>query len=184
MNPSTLLPSAWEHVALASLQGALLIVVVALVQRLLKSRLGPAWSFSLWFLVLLRLSSPSLPVSTWSWQRLADVLSAKASLVVPSAAIPGFPSDSSSLDRGSALSADSPVVASPSAWVNNSISPFGPNGSSTSEPYGAASEEQRPMASWGFIWAVGALVLLARQWLGAWVFGEDCAGGPNSRTES
>ncbi len=170
MNASPFIASAWEHVALASLHGAVLIVVVVLVQRSLKNRLGPAWSFSLWFLVLLRLSSPSLPVSTWSWQRLAEVFSRQPSPAVPSASIPEFPSVSGGVNLKPVLSAVSPVAAPPLIGVNSSPRPFGPTDSWTSGPDGAADHEHLPTAWWGILWGVGALVLLARQGLAAWVF--------------
>ncbi|MBX3746920.1 MAG: carboxypeptidase regulatory-like domain-containing protein [Verrucomicrobiae bacterium] len=68
------LPEWWMAVFGAvvrvSIEGAALILVVVALQRVLRNRLGPGWTFALWFVVLLRLSLPTLPASSLSWQRL------------------------------------------------------------------------------------------------------------------
>ena len=68
MNPPDWLGALFASVLRTSLHGALLILIVWGVQRIVRRRLGPAWTFALWGLVLVRLSLPSLPESRWSWQ--------------------------------------------------------------------------------------------------------------------
>ncbi|MGE4180397.1 MAG: M56 family metallopeptidase [Limisphaerales bacterium] len=68
MNAPDWLGALCAAVLRTSLHGALLILIVWGIQRVLRQRLGPAWTFALWGLVLVRLSLPSLPESRWSWQ--------------------------------------------------------------------------------------------------------------------
>ena len=170
MNIWNLLDTAGAFAVRTSLQGAALIVAVLLIRHLLRRRLGPGWSFALWFLVLLRLSTPTLPSSPWSWQQLGDFL--------PSASrVMSRPSIESKEARflETAFPSDVPTVT---------------NTPPALPPYAASEEpgEYRPVTSptkptpdaddgvwtygrvWGLIWAAVSLLLLVRQVLGTWTF--------------
>ena len=55
-------PAVWR----ASLQGAVLALVVVLLLRCMGERLTPRWRFLLWGVVLTRLLFVATPVSPWS----------------------------------------------------------------------------------------------------------------------
>jgi len=61
-----LLHHFFEWILRSSWQGAILIVVVLLAQKLLRRQLNAQWRFNLWLLVLLRLMLPISPESSWS----------------------------------------------------------------------------------------------------------------------
>jgi beta-lactamase regulating signal transducer with metallopeptidase domain len=50
----------------ATLKGSVLIVLIALVQRLIARRVDAKWRHALWLIVLLRLALPAAPSSDWS----------------------------------------------------------------------------------------------------------------------
>ncbi|MCW5557347.1 MAG: hypothetical protein KIT22_05895, partial [Verrucomicrobiae bacterium] len=170
MTVSGSLEIAWRHVATASLQGSALIVAVVIAQRVLKRRMGPAWSFALWFLVLARLSLPVLPTSSWSWERASDALLARASAfagksepaseaTIPAVVIPG---------EAGAVSAN--TFPPPSAPVAASIGAMEILGSTYGVPE-AGPAPWRPAAAWlGWLWMLGVLGLLAWQALSTWHF--------------
>ena len=183
MNIWNLLDTAGAFALRTSLQGAALIVAVLLIRHLLRRLLGPGWSFALWFLVLLRLSTPTLPSSPWSWQQLGDFL--------PSASrVMSRPSIESKEARflGTAFPADVPTVT---------------NALSALPPYAASKEagEYRPATpptkptpaaeggtwtydrTWGLIWGTVSLLLLARQVLGNWTFRRHLRRQPQLRDE-
>src|SRR5688572_21745701 len=66
MNVGATLQGSFEVMLEASFSAAILAVIVALVQLLLRGRLSPAWRFALWTPVLLRLFVPVLPESAFS----------------------------------------------------------------------------------------------------------------------
>src|SRR5688572_20822408 len=133
----------------ATLLGSMLIVLVAVVQRVAGKRLGPSWRFALWGIVLVRLLVPIAPESRWSvfhagqWfaeEKAAPVVrmqGAPANLVLPATAGEpvevGFP-------------AEAPVFASETEVPR----PF---------PW-----KKMGMAVWG----LGVVWLLGRLLLGTW----------------
>jgi len=164
MNPSVALHAAWESVAIASLQGSALILVVWTVQRLLKCRLGPAWSFALWFLVLLRLSLPVLPTSSLSWEH---VISGWRHLA------PSLPAESR-LARETALAAGTPPMTTDGQTA--ALQPQSPVASSAAPMALSAIPIERPLGDsagffWlGRLWMLGVLGLLVWQTLASWHF--------------
>ncbi len=73
----------------ATLKGAVVIVLVAIVQRLIGSRLGARWRYALWLVVILRLAIPVAPSSSWSIFNLFPANDAvPLSMVVPAARVP------------------------------------------------------------------------------------------------
>ena len=170
MNIWNLLTIAGEFATRTSLYGAALIVAVLVIQRLLRRRLGPGWSFGLWFLVLLRLSSPILPASPWSWQQLADFLPSSSNIMTrPASGPPGANFSAKALPAAdpivtNTLAALPPYAASKEPGADKPVAlPANP---SPITDEGAWT----PDKVWGLTWALVSLVLLARQGLGTWVF--------------
>ena len=144
----------WTSIAIASMEASALILIVLVIQRLLRRPLGPTWSFALWFVVLLRLSLPTLPVSSWTWPGPIESLRTRL-WAIPAAltAVPAVPVDSPS-------QAGDPL---PSSELRTG--PF--------QPYGFAPEVRRiatPAAPWAvlaaWVWLLGVVALTARYWLG------------------
>ena len=153
-----------------SLQGAALIVVILSIRLLLRRRLGPGWSFALWFLVLLRLSTPTLPTSPWSWQQLADFLPSSSRIVSRSAPViaetsfsgNAFPVDVPTVTN--TLPALPPYAASKEPGADRPVNP--PTKPTLSVDGGTWTFGR----AWGLIWVTISLLLLARQVLGTWTF--------------
>lgn len=69
-----------------SIEGAILVLLVLLVQRIFRQHLSPSWRFSLWLLVAVRLLLPAVPQSTASIFNLVAIdlpQPAKTILVAP-----------------------------------------------------------------------------------------------------
>lgn len=98
-----------------SLEGALIILVVVALQRLMRRRLGPSWAFALWFVVLLRLSLPALPPSSLSWQRWLKVWPGASQMNLAASWAPAAASAPASLD--SPASQGAPPIATPHSRV-------------------------------------------------------------------
>ena len=61
---------AWHWMLKSSGQAAVLVVLIAAVQWLLRNRLAPKWRYALWWLVVVRLLVPVSPeslVSIFNW---------------------------------------------------------------------------------------------------------------------
>lgn len=170
MNIPALLETAWGHVTLATLHGGALIVLIAILQKSLRRRLGSPWTFALWFLVLVRLSFPILPPSSWSWQRAGDALVAHASHWVPETH-PVSPAATSlaPLESGRPLTvaaSETPLPARiPGRLVNR-----------VPAPPTTMAVQSKPEARWtaqawlGGLWFLGALGLLVYQGAGVVTF--------------
>ena len=165
-----LLDTAGGFAVRTSLQGAALIAAVLLIRYLLRRRLGPGWSFALWFLVLLRLSAPILPSSPWSWQQLGDFLPSSSMVMSRPASEPKeasflggtFPADVPTVTN--ALSALPPYATSNEPGAYRPVTP--PTKPTPAADGGAWTYDR----AWGSIWATVSLLLLARQIFGSWTF--------------
>src|SRR5947209_2929609 len=75
---STALETGLGMLAHASVQGAVLALLVLGVSWTLGRRLEARWHFGLWLLVLVRLALPAVPPASWSLFQLAPPSWAKA----------------------------------------------------------------------------------------------------------
>lgn len=179
MNILSGLSSLWYQIAIASLQGAVLIGVIALLQRGLRQRLGAIWTFALWFVVLVRLSLPTLPESFWSWQNLSDAAVARFQTTAAAAAVVSpivaqertpatGPAVTGSLPAEIATSTG-PFFKMPHA-TNGSTAPalspaLSPASTLPSVPSVDGSVPWLPL-----IWFAGAVTFWGHQWIGALLF--------------
>lgn len=154
MIPHPTLVELCTHIAVASLEASALILIVLLIQRLRRRPLGSTWSFALWFVVLLRLSLPTLPVSSWTWPRPMESLKTEL-WSLPAAIAPA-----STNPAGSPGPAADPIQlqgAIPAPVLEHG---FGPSGNRevtiTSRWVGVAT----------WVWLMGVLTLTARHFLG------------------
>lgn len=146
----------WTGLAVASLEASALILLVLVIQRLLRRPLGPTWSFALWFVVLLRLSLPTLPVSSWTWPRPIESLRTQLwALPATLAPVPAVPVES--------VAVREPLPSTQPA--SDPVAPFtfGPTTRPESSPDSSLSTWAK-LAAW--LWLLGLLALAVRHWLG------------------
>jgi len=158
MTLKTSLVELWTSVLIASLEGAALIIVVLLIQRLLKRPLGPTWSFALWFVVLLRLSLPTLPMSLWNWPRPIEALRAQL-WAIPSSIAPAL-----------SVETETPSLVPPSLSPSEQtphLTPLQGFGHAGTKNAGRPSNWASTAAC---IWVVGIIILVGRHWLGVSIY--------------
>ena len=156
MTPPPLFVDLWTGLAVASLEASALIVIVLLIQRLLRPALGSAWSFALWFLVLLRLSLPTLPVSSWTLPRPIESLRTQLwALPATLSPVPAVPAESTTTRESL------PATEATSGPVSPYT--FGPTTHPEDSPESATST-WAGRAAW--LWLLGVIALGSRHWLG------------------
>ncbi len=120
----------------ASWQASILALLVVLLQKTLRSRLNPRWSYALWMVVLLRLALPNVPESPVSL--FGHTQADGAAEIQPVLVDPSF--DVSPLNT---LAAADPIAELPA------------------NPMVPARSEPSLTAILAIVWAAGALILLA-----------------------
>ncbi len=170
MNLSAKLSAVWSDVAVASLQGAVLIGVVVALQALLKRRLGATWTFALWFVVLVRLSLPSLPVSPWSWQSVTAGLSERMSRPPAATAESGRPATTTRGKSESKSVRPEPAAAPASVTPEPGTGSFDGTPSPSPFQYPALRPEGPGVAWLGIGWFIVALVLVFQQTASLYLF--------------
>ena len=114
MSESTLL-TLLGFVVGTTLKGSVVILLVALLQRLVGQQIGPRWRHALWLVVLLRLALPGGPASRWS---IFNLFPLGESSRVPAAAVRAFtqPEGSNAVLRTKALAGFLPEHAWAPSW--------------------------------------------------------------------
>ena len=163
MNLTAKLSAVWPDVAVASLQGTVLIGVVVALQGLLKRRLGANWTFALWFVVLVRLSLPSLPVSPWSWQSVAAAISERMSSPSAATAESGRPATTTLGIQDSKAVHPEPAAVPAPVPLEPATSAFDATPSQSPLQYPALRPEGTGIAWLGIVWFIVALGLVFQQ---------------------
>ena len=158
----------------ASWQASILVLLVLLAQGLTGQRLGPAWRFALWLLVVARLLLPVTPSSGWSLFNLTDRLA--PSFV--SSPDPIAPSDSAARPEvpvnGRKSIGEGPWIEPVSGWshagvIDEALIPRdwpGPPAQTLPETAGRQSSIGWPAVIF-WIWLSGVVLLGARLAWGA-----------------
>ncbi len=158
MNFNDRLVELSNGVLIASLEGAVLIAIVFLIQRLLRRPLGPSWSFALWLVVLMRLSLPSLPVGWGDWPRPLEGLRSQMR-AIPKGVAPASP-------------VVQPVQVLPAPIPGNSeavvagVPNLGPGPSADTNV--ARAPVWAIVTSW--LWIIGTVAGLVRHGLRLWLY--------------
>ena len=141
----------WFGLLVASLESTVLILAVLGIQRLLRQPLGPTWGFALWFVVLLRLSLPTLPVSSWNWPNPVESLRSQFESL-PDSLAPAVTTQDTPKDSAS----EPTPPAEPGLGSQDPRYAFGPTLASKPDP------TPRWVGAAAWIWFTGVLFLGTR----------------------
>ena len=141
MTPHALASPFFDWLLRASVQGAVLVILILLLQAMLRRWLSPRWQSALWLILLVRLAlpwSPGSPISLYNWVHLPE----KSMSVRPISNAPASP------------------VNLPSTAVTSGI----PSGLGPLVSRNMLENEKHGYMRWLFFvaWAMGASALLAR----------------------
>jgi beta-lactamase regulating signal transducer with metallopeptidase domain/protocatechuate 3,4-dioxygenase beta subunit len=178
MNLIAKLSAVWPDVAVASLQGTVLIGVVVALQGLLKRRLGANWTFALWFVVLVRLSLPSLPVSPWSWQSVAAAISERMFSPPAATAESGRPATTTLGIQDSKAVHPEPAAVPAPVPLEPATGAFDATPSQLPFQYPALRPEGTGIAWLGIVWFIVALGLVFQQTVILYLFRRRLNGWP------